>query len=102
MRAQASLFETKNLLSETIQTLRSVESASNVVGNVLQRDLRSNGEAKPLQSNYYMDNSLAIPLAKCGSFRLIARSVDSVSLKRQVCSSNFGGVGLLCADTFFL
>lgn len=66
--AQASLFETKKLLSEAIQTLRSAESASNATGDVLRRNLGSNGDAKHLQSNYYMDNSLVIPLAKRGPF----------------------------------
>lgn len=66
--AQASLFETKKLLSEAIQTLRSAESSSNATGNVLRRNLGSNGDAKHLQSNYYMDNSLVIPLAKRGPF----------------------------------
>lgn len=66
--AQASLFETKKLLSEAIQTLHSAESASNATGDVLRRNLGSNGDAKHLQSNYYMDNSLVIPLAKRGPF----------------------------------
>lgn len=66
--AQASLFETKKLLSEAIQTLRSAESASNATGDVLRRNLGSNGDAKHLQSNYYMENSLVIPLAKRGPF----------------------------------
>lgn len=66
--AQASLFETKKLLSEAIQTLHSAESASNATGDVLRRNLGSNGDAKHLQSNYYMENSLVIPLAKRGPF----------------------------------
>jgi len=66
--AQASLFETRKLLSEAIQTLRSAESASNADGHVLQRNLGSNGDAKTLQLNYYMDNSLVIPRAKTGPF----------------------------------
>lgn len=66
--AQASLFETKKLLSEAIRILQSAESASNAAGNVFQRNLGSNGDAKPLQSNYHMDNSLVIPLAKRGPF----------------------------------
>jgi hypothetical protein len=66
--AQASLFETRKLLSEAIQAMQSVESSSNADAHVLQRNPGTNGEAETLQSNYYMDNSLIIPPAKPGPF----------------------------------
>ncbi|WP_208081370.1 hypothetical protein, partial [Bacteroides uniformis] len=62
------LFKTKKSLSKTIRSLKSVESASNAVGNVFQKNLWSNDDAKPLQSNYYMDNSLATPLENMDLF----------------------------------
>jgi hypothetical protein len=66
--AQASLFETRKLLSEAIWAMQSVESASNADGDVLQKNPGSNGDAETLRSNYYMDNSLIIPPVNPGPF----------------------------------
>lgn len=66
--AQASLFETRQLLSEAIRAMQSVESASSDDGHVLQRNPGTNGDAETLQSNYYIDNSLIIPPANPGPF----------------------------------
>lgn len=81
--AQASLFETRKLLSEAERTLQSAESANNADGCVLQRSLRTNGDAESLQSNHYMDNSFLSPPAKPGPFDVNDTNYLSFSNNRK-------------------